>query len=55
MINAGVSTEPLKKDDENIWFSILNSISSSKANQCKNLLILGNFCQFKSYLLLMHN
>jgi len=42
MINAGVSTEPLKKDDENIWFSILNSISSSKATQCKNLLILGD-------------
>jgi len=42
MINAEVSTEPLKTD-ENIWFSILNSISSSKTTQCKNLLILGNY------------
>jgi len=41
MINAGTSTEPLKTD-ENIWFSILNSISSSKVTQCKNLLILGD-------------
>jgi len=41
MINAGTSTEPLK-NDENIWFSILNSISSSKVTQCKNLLILGD-------------
>jgi len=41
MINAGTSTEPLK-NDENIWFKILNSISSSKVTQCKNLLILGD-------------
>jgi len=42
MINAGTSTEPLKDENENIWFNILNSISSSKATQCKNLLILGD-------------
>lgn len=48
MINAGTSTEPLK--DENIWFSILNSISSSKVTQCKNLLILGKIMLF--YILL---
>jgi len=41
MINAGTTTEPLKSD-ENIWFKILNSISSSKVTQCKNLLILGD-------------
>jgi dynein light intermediate chain 1 len=41
MMNAAISTEPLK-GDENIWFSILNSISSSKITQCKNLLILGD-------------
>jgi dynein light intermediate chain 1 len=41
MINAGTTTEPLKSD-ENIWFKILNSISSSKVTQRKNLLILGD-------------
>jgi len=42
MINAETSTtDNLKTEDENIWFSILNSISSSKVTQYKNLLILG--------------
>jgi len=50
MINAEVSTEPLKTD-ENIWFSILNSISSSKTTQCKNLLILGDDNSGKSTIL----
>jgi len=40
MIKTEASTENLKTD-ENIWFSILNSISSSKVTQSKNLLILG--------------
>jgi len=41
MIKTEASTENLKTD-ENIWFSILNSISSSKVTQSKNLLILGD-------------